>query len=70
MVAHSRDMEAGTDYPNPAQTDLPRHTGFRTPEEGIKLPVEYALLGENAAFGPVRRTQRRDKASRMTGCHR
>ena len=37
--------------PGYVKTDLTGHTGFMTPEEGAKLPVEYALLGENAVSG-------------------
>ncbi|WP_437611856.1 SDR family NAD(P)-dependent oxidoreductase [Erwinia sp. V71] len=37
--------------PGYVKTDLTGHTGFMTPEEGAKLPVEYALLGEGAVSG-------------------
>jgi len=37
--------------PGYVKTDLTGHTGFMTPEEGAKLPVEYALLSENAVSG-------------------
>ncbi|MBS1020234.1 MULTISPECIES: SDR family oxidoreductase [Gluconobacter] len=37
--------------PGYVKTDLTGFTGFMTPEEGAKLPVEYALLGENAVSG-------------------
>ncbi|OWK32002.1 SDR family oxidoreductase [Sphingomonas mucosissima] len=37
--------------PGFVKTDLNGNTGFMTPEEGAKLPVEYALLGENAVSG-------------------
>lgn len=37
--------------PGFVKTDLNGHTGFITPEEGAKLPVEYALLGEGAVSG-------------------
>ncbi|KKK92413.1 hypothetical protein LCGC14_2703160, partial [marine sediment metagenome] len=31
--------------------DLTGHQGFMTPEEGARLPVAYALLGEGAVSG-------------------
>ncbi|WP_457936631.1 SDR family oxidoreductase [Mesorhizobium sp. 10J20-29] len=37
--------------PGFVRTDLTGHTGFMTPEEGAKLPVEYALLGDDAVSG-------------------
>lgn len=37
--------------PGYVKTDLTGHNGFLTPEEGARLPVEYALLGENAVSG-------------------
>ncbi len=37
--------------PGFVKTDLTGHNGFMTPEEGAKLPVEYALLGEGAVSG-------------------
>ena len=37
--------------PGYVKTDLTGHTGFMTPEEGARLPVEYALLGEGAMSG-------------------
>lgn len=37
--------------PGYVRTDLTGHTGFMTAEEGAKLPVEYALLGDNAVSG-------------------
>jgi NAD(P)-dependent dehydrogenase (short-subunit alcohol dehydrogenase family) len=37
--------------PGYVKTDLTGHTGFMTPEEGARLPVEYALLGEDAVSG-------------------
>lgn len=37
--------------PGYVKTDLTGHNGFMTAEEGAKLPVEYALLGENAVSG-------------------
>ncbi len=33
------------------KTDLTGDDGFLTVKEGAKLPVEYALLGENAVAG-------------------
>lgn len=37
--------------PGYVKTDLTGHGGFLTAEEGAKLPVEYALLGEGAVSG-------------------
>lgn len=37
--------------PGYVKTDLNGHTGSMTPEQGAKLPVEYALLGEGAVSG-------------------
>ena len=37
--------------PGFVKTALTGHTGSMTPEEGAKLPVEYALLGEDAVSG-------------------
>lgn len=37
--------------PGYVKTDLTGGAGFMTPEEGARLPVEYALLGENAVSG-------------------
>lgn len=37
--------------PGYVKTDLTGHGGFLTAEEGAKLPVEYALLGENPVSG-------------------
>lgn len=37
--------------PGYVKTDLTGHSGFMTPEEGARLPVKYALLGENAVSG-------------------
>ncbi|HTG37389.1 SDR family NAD(P)-dependent oxidoreductase [Sphingomonas sp.] len=34
--------------PGYVKTDLTGHTGFMTPEEGARLPVSYALGGEEA----------------------
>jgi NAD(P)-dependent dehydrogenase (short-subunit alcohol dehydrogenase family) len=37
--------------PGYVKTDLTNHSGFLTAEEGAKLPVQYALLGEDAVSG-------------------
>jgi NAD(P)-dependent dehydrogenase (short-subunit alcohol dehydrogenase family) len=37
--------------PGYVKTDLTGHAGFMTPEEGARLPVQYALLGEDAVSG-------------------
>lgn len=37
--------------PGYVKTDLTGGNGFMTPEEGARLPVEYALLGDDAVSG-------------------
>jgi NAD(P)-dependent dehydrogenase (short-subunit alcohol dehydrogenase family) len=37
--------------PGYVKTDLNGNTGILTPEEGARLPVQYALLGENPVTG-------------------
>lgn len=37
--------------PGYVRTDLTGHNGFMTAEEGARLPVRYALLGEDAVSG-------------------
>lgn len=37
--------------PGYVKTDLTGHNGFMTAEEGARLPVEYALLGQGAVSG-------------------
>jgi len=37
--------------PGYVKTDLTGQNGFMTPEEGARLPVEYALLGDDAVSG-------------------
>ncbi len=37
--------------PGYVQTDLTGGNGFMTPQEGARLPVQYALLGEGAVSG-------------------
>lgn len=37
--------------PGYVKTDLTGHNGFMTPEQGARLPVEYALLGPGAVSG-------------------
>lgn len=37
--------------PGYVKTDLTGQQGFMTPEEGARLPVTYALLGEDAVSG-------------------
>ncbi len=37
--------------PGYVKTDLTGGNGYMTPEEGARLPVEYALLGDNAVSG-------------------
>lgn len=44
-------MAVNSVSPGYVKTDLTGNTGFMTPEEGAKLPVQYALLGEGAVSG-------------------
>jgi len=37
--------------PGYVKTDLTGHNGFLTAEDGAKLPVQYALLGDDAVSG-------------------
>jgi NAD(P)-dependent dehydrogenase (short-subunit alcohol dehydrogenase family) len=37
--------------PGYVKTDLTGHNGFMTPEQGARLPVQYALLGDDAPTG-------------------
>jgi NAD(P)-dependent dehydrogenase (short-subunit alcohol dehydrogenase family) len=37
--------------PGYVKTDLTGNSGFMTSEEGARLPVEYALLGQDAVSG-------------------
>jgi NAD(P)-dependent dehydrogenase (short-subunit alcohol dehydrogenase family) len=37
--------------PGYVKTDLTGHTGFMTPAEGARMPVKYALLGDEAVSG-------------------
>ncbi len=37
--------------PGYVKTDLTGHTGFMTPAEGARMPVKFALLGEEAVSG-------------------
>ena len=48
-----RDMPIVVNSVSPGyvKTDLTGHGGFLTAEQGAKLPVEYALLGEGAVSG-------------------
>ncbi|KAA0594918.1 NAD(P)-dependent dehydrogenase (short-subunit alcohol dehydrogenase family) [Azospirillum lipoferum] len=53
LAAELRDTPIVVNSVSPGyvKTDLTGGTGFMTPEEGARLPVEFALLGENAASG-------------------
>ena len=53
LAAELRDTRIIVNSVSPGyvMTDLTGGAGFMTPEEGARLPVEYALLGENAASG-------------------
>ena len=48
---HGTPIVVNSVSPGFVKTDLNGHTGVMTPEEGAKLPVEYALLGEDAVSG-------------------
>ena len=48
---HGTPIVVNSVSPGYVKTDLTGHTGFMTPEEGARLPVEYALLGEGAVSG-------------------
>lgn len=37
--------------PGYVKTDLTGHAGFMTAEEGARLPVQHALLGDGAVSG-------------------
>jgi len=37
--------------PSYVRTDLTGHNGFMTASEGARLPVQYALMGEDAVTG-------------------
>lgn len=37
--------------PGYVKTDLTGHNGLMTPEDGARLPVAYALLGEDGVSG-------------------
>ncbi|MCM5555827.1 SDR family oxidoreductase [Pleomorphomonas sp. NRK KF1] len=53
LAAELRDTAIVVNSVSPGyvKTDLTGHTGFMTAEEGAKLPVKYALLGEDAVSG-------------------
>lgn len=53
LAAELRDTAIVVNSVSPGyvRTDLTGHTGFMTAEEGARLPVRYALLGEDAVTG-------------------
>jgi len=53
LAAELRDTSIVVNSVSPGyvKTDLTGGGGFMTPEEGARLPVAYALLGEDAASG-------------------
>lgn len=53
LAAELRDTAIVVNSVSPGyvKTDLTGGTGFMTPEQGARLPVEYALLGGNSASG-------------------
>ncbi|WP_342028570.1 SDR family oxidoreductase [Bauldia litoralis] len=53
LTAELRDTPIVVNSVSPGyvKTDLTGHTGFMTPDEGARLPVAYALLGEDAVSG-------------------
>lgn len=53
LAAQLRDTRIAVNSVSPGyvRTDLTGGNGFMTPEEGARLPVEYALLGEGAVTG-------------------
>ena len=53
LAAELRDTAIVVNSVSPGyvKTDLTGHTGFMTAEEGARLPVRYALLGEDAVTG-------------------
>lgn len=53
LAAELRDTAIVVNSVSPGyvKTDLTGHTGFMTAEEGARLPVKYALLGEDAVSG-------------------
>lgn len=53
LAAELRDTAIVVNSVSPGyvMTDLTGHTGFMTAEEGARLPVQYALLAEDAVSG-------------------
>lgn len=53
LAAELRDTPIVVNSVSPGyvKTDLTGGAGFMTPEEGARLPVEYALLGDHAVSG-------------------
>jgi NAD(P)-dependent dehydrogenase (short-subunit alcohol dehydrogenase family) len=53
LAAELRDTNIVVNSVSPGyvRTDLTGGAGFMSPEEGARLPVDYALLGENAPSG-------------------
>lgn len=53
LAAELRDTAIVVNSVSPGyvRTDLTGHTGFMTAEEGARLPVRYALMGDDAVSG-------------------
>lgn len=53
LAAELRDTPIVVNSVSPGyvKTDLTGHNGYMTPEEGARLPVQYALLGADAVSG-------------------
>lgn len=53
LAAELRDTPIAVNAVSPGyvKTDLTGHNGYMTPEEGARLPVQYALLGTGAVSG-------------------
>lgn len=53
LAAELKDTQIAVNAvaPGYVRTDLTGGSGFMTPAEGARLPVEYALLGDNAVSG-------------------
>ncbi|SHO64788.1 Short-chain dehydrogenase [Pseudoxanthobacter soli DSM 19599] len=53
LAAELRDTPIVVNAVSPGyvKTDLTGHNGYMTPEEGARLPVQYALLGTDAVSG-------------------
>lgn len=48
---HDTPIVVNSVSPGYVKTDLTGHTGFMTPAEGARMPVKFALLGDDAVSG-------------------